>query len=426
MSEILPRIVEETLPRILDQAFILSFETIDPHEIEVITKASELLELGFPEYSLIGIWNAAVHNIRRRVEGYSIEMFLSSTKEESGRKKYNHDGDSISDRWNGVDDLVLINGATKLGILNKKAGKSLEMINWMRNHASPAHDNDENVQREDVIGLVLILQRNLFQSEMPDPGHSPSGLFAPIKEKVLDHDQIELLKAQVESFNNRDIRTIFGFMLDILCNGQEPSYTNIFELFPVCWSKATEELKQNVGSRYHSIMIDIKADDSVDKGAKTRLVEFLIGVEGIKYIPDAARAVLYKRLTKDLAKAKDSAYGWNLEDSASKGLAQLGAHVPSIAFEEVYQEILSSWCGNYWGRSETHIILSEFINSLKTNEILTVCKLFKTNERVKSELFQSRPNSRACDLLISLKEKLSIQTHITEVDSIIEVVRGYY
>ncbi|NFT91133.1 hypothetical protein FDF86_01715 [Clostridium botulinum] len=413
------------LVTILDSKFIVEFNTIDKYEESTLMSASKLLQCGFPAHSLMDIWNASVHNLRRRVEAYGIDMLLSSIKDESGRKKYNKDGDTIPERWSGVDDLVLISGVSRLGILNKKASKALEMVNWMRNHASPAHDSDDKVDESDVLGLVLILQKNLFEASMPDPGHSPSGLFEPIKKGVLDEGQIQILQDQINSFNNRDIRTIFGFMLDIFCNAEEPSYTNVVKLFPVVWEKATDELKLSVGMRYHSLIMDSSVDESSDKGAKTRLVEFLISVDGIKYIPDSSRAVLYRKIAKDLAKAKDTAYGWSQEEAASKSLKQLGVHVPAIAFEEVYQEILAVWCGNYWGRSESHYTLKDFINLLNTNDIMKLSRMFLTNERVKDELTQTKPNMYAINLLNELKESVSIQNHINEINEIIAKVKKY-
>lgn len=79
-------------------------------------------------------------------------------------KKFDSTGETIVERWSNVDDLVLISGATRLGLLNPKAGKSLEMINWMRNHASPAHDSNTRVEKEDVISLVLLLQKICLNS----------------------------------------------------------------------------------------------------------------------------------------------------------------------------------------------------------------------------------------------------------------------
>ena len=119
--------------------FEMPAETADEYEMAMISKANSLMKVGFPEHSLLELWNASIHNLRRRVEMYSIDIFLSTISSLNGRKTYKKDGDTLSERWAGVDDLILIEGATQIGVLNKKAGQSLSMIDWMRNHASPSH-----------------------------------------------------------------------------------------------------------------------------------------------------------------------------------------------------------------------------------------------------------------------------------------------
>jgi hypothetical protein len=42
------------------------------------------------------------------------------------------------------------------------------MINWTRNHISPAHPSEETVAPEDVVALFLLLQKNLFELPMPE------------------------------------------------------------------------------------------------------------------------------------------------------------------------------------------------------------------------------------------------------------------
>lgn len=414
--------MSENLPVILETPSQSNFPATVETEIEFLIQARKLLDGGFPDHSLLDIWNAAIHNLRRRIETYGIDLFTSAVKDEPGRKKYDKDGETINERWSNVDELVLITGATRLGVLNKKAGKSLEMINWMRNHASPAHASDNKVEKEDVFGLAIILQKNLFESEMPDPGHSPSGLFEPIKSTELTSENIELLKDQIKAFKQADIRITFGFMIDMICNGGNPSYSNVKHLFEEVWTKANDDLKKSAGQRYHSYILTPDADTSEDKGAKIRLLETLVKVEGIKYIPDAARANLYRHAVKQLAKAKDTAYGWSDEEKAAKALIQFGPYVPSIAFEDVYQEILSVWSGNYWGRSDAHTILEPFVNTLNSTQLMTLVRMYKNNERVQSELFQSKPKAYAKQLLENIKEELTIQASIDEVDEIIKLV----
>lgn len=409
----------KSLPTLLSAPKKEQFPAIVSRESDLLSQARKLFDAGFYDHSLLDVWNASVHNLRRRIEAYGVDLFESVVKDESGRKKYDKAGETIAERWAGVDDLVLISCATKLGLLNKKAGKSLEMINWMRNHASPAHDSDHKVEQEDVIGLVLIIQKNLFETPLPDPGHSISGLFDPIKSTKLGSDEIEVLIDQIGALKNSDIKVAFGFLLDLLCKGVEPGLSNAKALFEVVWGRASEDLRKTAGLRYHAYKLNPSEDDSHDKGAHTRLLDFLTEISGIQYIPDGARASIYRRAAKTLALAKDTSYGFTAEVSAAKTLEQFGPYVPSTAFAEVYQEILAVWCGNYWGHSGASDHLQEFIDALNTSQLRELANMFLGNERVRAELFQSKPKKRAVALLQSMRKRLTIQAHLDEVDDIV-------
>jgi len=409
----------ENLPAILNSPNGDAFPALINKETELLNQARKLFDAGFYDHSLLDVWNAAISNLRRRIEAYGIDLFQSVAKDEPGRKKYYTEGETLSERWANVDDLTLISCATKLGLLNKKAGKSLEMINWMRNHSSPAHNSDHKVEREDVIGLVLILQKSLFESQLPDPGHSVSGLFDPIKNSVLGEEEVDLLVDQINGLRKADIKVAFGFMLDLLCKGEEPSLENVLELFPTVWERASDDLRKTAGLRYHGYRLNPDSDESEDQGAAVRILDFLTEVTGIKYIPTGARAAIYRRAAKKLAKAKDKSYGWAAEERAAKTFYQFGPHVPSIAFTEVYQEILAVWCGNYWGRSAACNILKEFIGKLNSKRVMELAGMFRDNERVKAELFQPKPKKQAVKVLKELKKYVTIQAHKDELDEII-------
>lgn len=405
---------------IINSFEVENYEALDEIEIKMLKKGAELLQLGYPDHSLLEIWNAGIRNLRRRVEIYSIDMFISTISQLGGRNKYNREGDTIPERWSGVDDDNLLKGAVQLGILNKKAGKALEMIQWMRNRASPSHDTDESVSVEDVHGLILIIKNNLFEYPLPNPGHSPAGFIEPIKNEILTEEQIELYKEQIRNHTNKNIRTLFGFSMEIISEGEEPSYSNIDSLFSEIWTKATEDLKSGMGLQFQNYLLN----DSNDN-AKSRIYEMLVKVSGIKYIPETTRAIIYRKMAHNLANAKNTGYGWALETSASRELLQIGVHVPSIVFEELYQEILSVWCGNFWGRSSAYLSLESFVFDVPTQEKLRIIKLFETNERVKSELFQEKPNATAVYLIESIKEQFTVESHISEANRIIELVKQY-
>ncbi|MFC4309352.1 hypothetical protein ACFPN2_09690 [Steroidobacter flavus] len=413
-----------SLPVLLVSPNVDSFPAITSREVDQLRQARKLFDAGFYDHALLDIWNAAVHNLRRRCEAYGMDLFESVAKDEAGRKKYNKDGDSISERWAGVDDLVVISCCTKLGLLNKKAGKALEMINWMRNHASPAHDSENKVEHGDVIALSLLLQHNLFDSPLPDPGHSVSGLFDPIKTSKLDSDQMSILQDQVAALGVADIKVAFGFLLDLLCKGQEPALSNAASIFPVLWKRSSEDLRKTAGLRYQTYKISPQEDTSADSSAASRLLDFLVAVQGVRYIPDGSRAVLYRHAAKALAKAKDASYGWSQEVDAAKTLEQFGPYVPNNAFGEVYQEVIATWCGNHWGRSSAHEHLTEYVESLNTSQVRQLAELFVSNDRANAELFQAKPKAFAVELLLHLKSKLTIQAHLTELDAVIAEVKS--
>lgn len=394
------------------------------HETALLHQARALFDLNFHDHALLNLWNASVHNLRRRVEAYGADLFLSVVKDESGRKKYDKDGETLADRWSGVDDLVLIAGASRLGLVNKKGGKALEMINWARNHASPAHDSDSPVGPEDVVAMALMLQANLFDLAMPDPGHSIAGLFEPVKSAVLDQTKLDLLSDQLKSLSGSEIRNAFGFLLDMLAAGASPSSQNAAKLLPVAWDKAGEDLRKTVGLRYHTVRVDSTADTSSDKAMDTRLLDFLTSVGGVRYIPDATRADLYRRAARLLASAKDQSYGWSAEETAAHTLAQFGPYVPTIAFDEVYQEIVAVYCGNYWGNSGAGTILDTFFTTLNTDQVRRLIGVVINSERARSELFQARPKARAVNLLTTLRGRLTIAAHVAEADQAITTVQA--
>ncbi len=401
---------------ILDIEKIYTFPILINEERQLLTDAAELFKLNFCDYALLGIWNAAVSNLKRRVEAYGVDLWISVVQEEGGRKKYDKDGETLSGRWEGVDDLVLISGVTKLGLLNKKAGKSLEMINWMRNHASAAHENENKVEREDVIGLALILQKNLFEVALPDPGHSVSALFDPVKSSILSRENFEMLKDEINALRLQDVRICFGFILDLVCRNEEPSTSNASELFATIWSRTNEDLRKTAGIKYHSFNFEstIEAAEVENKIIGKRLLSLLVQVDGIKYIPDAARAKLYRLAAKRLCEAKDAAYGWKEEEQKAIELAQFGPYVPSIIFEVVYQEILAVWCGNFWGRSTCYIILEPFIKNINIDQARQIISMFANNERVKSELSQTSPKKNAIALLSRLELFFTLEAHKEE------------
>ncbi|TXD34524.1 hypothetical protein FRC96_12945 [Lujinxingia vulgaris] len=400
---------------------------LTPVEGNLLSQAGRLLDDGYPDHALLDLWNAGIKNLQRRIETYGVDLFLSAVNDEAGRKKYKPDGDSLSERWDEVDVILLIMGAKTLGLINRKAAKCLETINWMRNHASAAHASDDSVETEDVIAFALLLQNNLFSVAIPDPGHSISALFEPIKNGTLSDEDFLLLGDQAKSLSPQELRTFFGFLLDKICGSSPSAAANAARLFPIAWERGTEDQRSLAGLRYNKMAFNIGSkskDNRFPSGADSRLLDVLVNVKGIIYIPDGMRAKLFRRAALKLAEAKDRPYGWKDEEVAASTLAQFGPCVPKIAFDEVYQEILAVWCGNYWGRSSAHVVLKPFLEEVSPDNLRNIVFLFSSNQRVQNELYNTTPKRLAIDLLKSIEEKFVLKTHKEEALKAIEIIEA--
>ena len=84
------------VPALLDKSEYDAFPAIEETEKEFFIQARQLYDAGFPDHALLDIWNASIHNLRRRLETYGVDLFLSTIKDEPGRKKYDYDGETIN------------------------------------------------------------------------------------------------------------------------------------------------------------------------------------------------------------------------------------------------------------------------------------------------------------------------------------------
>ena len=54
---------------------------------------------------------------------------------------------------------------------------------------------------------------------------------------------------------------------------------------------------------------------------------------------------------------------------------------------------------------------------------LKIARLFASNDRVREELFQNKPNREAVELLNKIANSFSVESHITEVETIIDNIK---
>ncbi len=346
---------------------------IDEHEKKYLERTMTVVDQ-YPEYAIQDLWNATVHNLRRRVENYSIDLFFSMV--EGVEKHFDRDGETLSARWNGIKDETLIVGAKKMGIIDSKCEMFLKYVLWSRNHCSAAHDADQLVTSGEVKGYAIQLRDNLFCLDFPESIRAFRELFARLKEKPLGEDEVAIRK-QIEKCNAKDASQLLGFVTNTLENGEEPAYSNVLCLFPTIWNKANDVKKRDFASRIQDSMTDaaMGGDGERDGNASTRLLSALISVHGLDYAPASLSASVFRNKLTVLAEAKNTMYGWRLEEAAAKDIIDLGSRVPAEVCPLFIITYLKVCFGNRWGRSRACETLKPLMDTIS---IAKLCEILRT------------------------------------------------
>src|SRR5690606_28120418 len=101
---------------------------------------------GLFDAALNYLWDETILQIRKRVVQYDLEYFYDNAVSGEKRKRLKDENDLTK-----IDDYDLIRGAKEIGLISELGFKHLEYINYMRNWASAAHPN-----QNEITGLQLV------------------------------------------------------------------------------------------------------------------------------------------------------------------------------------------------------------------------------------------------------------------------------
>ena len=382
----------------------LNSQLLNEEEQKLLKESADLFQKGYPKYAVIALWNAAVSNLRRRAETIGIEYFFS----DETNNKYNSTGTTLDERWRNIKDYDLIERCYSVGIVSPKGRDTLKTILSMRNSFSGAHYSSCEINENDLLAYVLLLVSNLFSLDFPKPVINFKALRETIENNLLNENSIDYLKSNIESYEPRMIVTLLGYFKDKLAEGKEPALANIKNLFSSIWEKADDPLRTSFAKSIADYQNGIISDKSDDHGAESRLYEMLLTVRGVRYLSEDFRKKIYEKLITNLARAKNTFYGWGLEVQAAKALAQVSYEaIPKSIFKELYACILAVLCGNGWGRSGAKEYLEDFIFQLPAKKRVEVAQLFCTSSFARNELYLPLPKKNALELLDRIKNSLT-------------------
>jgi len=265
-----------------------------------LSKFTVAISVGLFDGALNFLWDETIKGLRRMVTDFDLQYFLNVAQ--SINNKYKNL--VTSEDLEAIGDHDLLEICRRIGLISDINYKRLENVNYLRNHASAAHPNENSVSGIEVLGL---LESCLKYAIIAKPDHSVIAikqLFDNLRANVIPTEDFpiigkDLCKQPQERINDFLI-SIFGLYSD---TRTEPHVRkNIDRLTPHIWESISEETRFVIGSKFGVFR------KNADTVRKDLVQKFLETVDGLRYKDEDS---LTAELLEKLQNLKTVHFEWN-------------------------------------------------------------------------------------------------------------------
>lgn len=356
------RIVVQNLPAVVDR--------MTPEQRSIasyLSKFTTAVATGLFDAALNYLWDETIRNLRERICRYDLQYFFDTAiTDPANRAKFATEADLQK-----IPDWELIRGCQEIGLISELALKHLDFIRDMRNFASAAHPNQNQLTGLQLVQWMDTCIREVLAKEPSAPALEAKRLLRSLREQELDAASAKPINQAIAALDSDLLlpllRTTFGMFVDprLATRARE----NIRLVRKTIWQGCAEAARYEVGLKYASF----RAHGETDRADLAR--DFLEGVDGLTYLPESDLALEISGALDALATAHN---GWNnfyQEPSMASALAKLvpsSGTVPDSVRTRYVKGLtlckLTNGNGVAWGAEPTY---DRLIRTWQDREILT-------------------------------------------------------
>ncbi|MCO7128334.1 hypothetical protein NIE88_21650 [Sporolactobacillus shoreicorticis] len=232
---------------------------------------------GLFDAALNFLWNETVMNLRSKVVRFDMDYFLNSIISDPRRRASFKTEEDLKK----LDEWELIKGCKDTGIITEIGYKHLDYIRDMRNYASAAHPNQNDLDGLQLTSWLQTCIKEVLAKEPQGPVLDVKRLLNNLRKNVLSSGDLPSIKANIEKLPvelvDSTIRAVFGMYTDPQLDVQIRN--NLKLIAAPLWNNCSIESKRNLGVKY--AIYSANADTPRKELAR----EFLQFVHGLSYLP---------------------------------------------------------------------------------------------------------------------------------------------
>lgn len=371
-------------------------------EAYYISKFVAACGVGLFDAALNFLWNEVISNLRDKVARFDLDYFLDSIVSDPRRRASIQGADDL-DR---LEDWELIKGCMETGIIGDLGFKHLDYIRNMRNYASAAHPN-----QNELTGLQLASWLETCIREVLS--HEPEGgvveirkLLRSLREEALRQDDVPAIEISLgrlsDDLARSLIRAVFGMYTDPRMAAEVRN--NISLVASPIWQVCPDDVRYELGVKHSTFA----ANGEVARRSLAH--QFLEAVTGLAYLPADALAGELESALADLSRSHSGFNNFYNEPGPARLLAKLvpaNGRIPVAVEREYVKVLLLCRIGNGYGVSDAAVpTYDELIGRWSERHALIVVRLVSADREVGSRLQFQQCAGNLKTLAASLNDRL--------------------
>lgn len=377
-----------------------------------LSKFTVAVSVGLFDGALNFLWDETIKALRRLVSNFDLHYFLNVAQTINNKYKNLNTVEDLE----AIGDHDLLEICRRIGLVSDINYKRLENVNYLRNHASAAHPNENSVSG---IEMLSLLESCLKYAIVAKPDHSVIALkqlFENIRTKVIPLEDFpiigqDLCKQPQERIDDF-VLSIFGVYTDIRTDA--PVRKNIDRLTPHIWDSVTEDIKFTIGSKFGVY----RKNGDVDR--KDFVQKFLETVNGQQFKDEDSLAAELLEKLQNLKTVHFELNNFYNEYSHAKSIQESipATGIPSAVRKLFVKVVCLCYVGNGKGYREgvdesALPFYNKFIEAFTLTEVKDFLQLFTDPEFV-TDFNYTKPDRRLRTQTNFFKSKTK-DTHINNV-----------
>ena len=331
--------------------------------------------VGLFDAALNFLWNETILNLREKIIRFDLDYFFDSTIGSSERAKFR-----LEEDLEKIEDWQLIRGCRETGIISGIGYKHLDYIRDMRNFASAAHPNQNQLTGLQLVSWLETCIIEVLAKEPSGPVLEVKKLLFSIREEKLDPKDIKPVEINIQQLPkdlvHSLLRAIFGMYTD---TNLSQNVRNNIDLIAKCiWDQADDEAKHKIGLKYavFSANAELKRKELAN--------QFLNIVDGLMYLTENQKAVELNERLENLSTAHYEFNNFCNEEPHAKIILKYipnTGKIPDAVRFNYVKTLTICRLGNSWGISNAaKPYYDKMINMFNDPEILSFLELLKDND----------------------------------------------